>query len=710
MSPEETSTQEVTTTPNFLEFGFSEPILQAVTDLGFEIPTPIQIETIPHFMAGRDVLGQAQTGTGKTAAFGLPLLSRLTFPCSTPQVLVLTPTRELAIQVAEDFKNYAKHIPGFKVVSVYGGADIRGQLRELKRGVHVVVGTPGRVMDHMRRKTLILEDLHCLVLDEADEMLRMGFLEDVDWILEHAPDDCQRGLFSATLSPAIRKIAREHMNSPEEITIKVKTTTAETIHQRYWLVQGMNKLDALNRILEAEVYDGVLIFARTKAGTLDLADMLENRGFNVAPLNGDIPQAKREKTVDALKRGRVDIIVATDVAARGLDVDRISHVINYDIPHDIEAYVHRIGRTGRAGRSGEAILFLSPREKWMLGAIERATKHKISPLVIPTTKIINEIRIKNYKEKITLNLENEENAFYLSLMKDYCEENSFDPIDVAGALARMVQGKQPLLLKENPRLEKRFERDRDDSRRQSRDRSRPDRGDSRGRSGSDRGRPSSDRGDSRSRSRSERPDVEGRTNFDRQDRRERNEASRNQDRKRTSFEDGGRGDSRGKRTDRQEKWADRFRIEVGNMHGVAPGNIVGAIANETGLESRYIGRIDIQEDHSTVDLPKGMPNDLFAQLKSVRVAGQKLNISNLSEAGGEQADDRPPRSGDRKPRSDDRGPRSSDRKPRSDDRSPRSSDRKPRSDSRSGSKSDSRSGGGGGGKGRRDFKPKRNKR
>ncbi len=656
MSQEETGTSEVKTTPNFLEFGFSEPILDAVKDLGFEVPTPIQVETIPHFMTGRDVLGQAQTGTGKTAAFGLPLLSRLTFPCNNPQVLVLTPTRELAIQVAEDFKNYAKHIRGFKVLPVYGGADIRGQLRELKRGVHVVVGTPGRVMDHMRRRTLILNDLQCLVLDEADEMLRMGFLEDVDWILEHAPDDCQRGLFSATLSPAIRKIAKEHMNSPEEITIKVKTTTAETIHQRYWIVQGMNKLDALNRILEAEVYDGVLIFARTKAGTLDLADMLENRGFVVAPLNGDIPQAKREKTVDKLKRGQIDIIVATDVAARGLDVERISHVINYDIPHDIEAYIHRVGRTGRAGRSGEAILFLGPRERWMLKAIERATKHKIEPFEIPTTKVINEIRVKNYKDRISKNLANDENTFYRELMKDYCEENGLDPIDVAGALAKMVQGKQPLLLKEKARPTRTFERNRDDDGRKS---------------------------------------FKGKSNFDRADRRERQESGRKQDRKRTSFEGGDEGRSRGKRSDRQEKWADRFRIEVGNKHGVQPGNIVGAIANETGLESRYIGRIDINEDYSTVDLPKGMPNDLFAQLKSVRVAGQRLNISNLSESGGEQADDRPPRSNsERRPRSDDRGEGRGSRS--GGDRKPRSSDRK--------------RGGKGGGKGRRDFKPKRNKR
>jgi ATP-dependent RNA helicase DeaD len=414
-------------------------------------------------------------------------------------------------------------------------------------------------MDHLRRKTLKLGGLTSVVLDEADEMLRMGFLEDVDWILDHAPNECQMGLFSATLPPAIRKIAKQHMNNPQEITIKVRTTTAETLNHRYWVVQGMHKLDALTRILEAETYDGVLIFVRTKVGTVELADQLEIRGFSVAPLNGDIPQIKRERTIEQLKRGKIDIIVATDVAARGLDVGRISHVVNYDIPHDTEGYVHRVGRTGRAGRSGEAILFLAPREKFMLNAIERATRQKLEPLQLPTVKVINEKRVSDFKNRITKALDNKEKDFYRTLVKQYSDEQDIHPLDIAAALAKMVHDEKPLLLVEKPRKEKRKEKQQAWEKKES---------------------------------------------------------------------------SKGKRgKDQQEKWADRYRIEVGYIHGVAPGNIVGAIANEAGLVSKQIGKIEINDEYSTVDLPRGLSQGSINRLKSVRVSGQKLQISNLSDSG-----------------------------------------------------------------------------
>ncbi|MGD9171544.1 MAG: DEAD/DEAH box helicase, partial [Candidatus Thiodiazotropha sp.] len=361
---------------SFRELNLPNCLLKALDQVGYETPSPIQAQTIPHMLEGRDLLGHAPTGTGKTAAFALPLLSRLDTKQNTIQVLVLTPTRELAIQVAEAFQRYAAHIKGFHVLPVYGGQDYTGQIRQLKRGVHVVVGTPGRVMDHMRKGTLKLDSLQALVLDEADEMLRMGFIDDVEWILEQTPESHQTALFSATMPKEIQHIARHHLNNPREIAIKTRTATADTIRQRYWQVSGLHKLDALTRILEVEVFDAIIIFVRTKTATNELAERLEARGYAAAALNGDMVQKQREQMVDRLKRGTLDILVATDVAARGLDVERISHVINYDIPYDTEAYIHRIGRTGRAGRTGDAILFVAPRERRMLNAIEKATRQK----------------------------------------------------------------------------------------------------------------------------------------------------------------------------------------------------------------------------------------------------------------------------------------------------------------------------------------------
>lgn len=445
---------------SFEDLNLSPNVMRGLKDVGYETPTPIQAEIIPFVMEGRDVLGQAQTGTGKTAAFALPLLSKINTRQKEPQVLVLTPTRELAIQVAEAFQKYAARIRGFHVLPIYGGQDYTGQLRQLKRGAHVVVGTPGRVMDHMRRGTLILDGLQCLVLDEADEMLRMGFIDDVEWILEQTPEDRQIALFSATLPREIRRIAKKHLENPQEITIKVKTTTAETIRQRFWMGSGYHKLEALTRILEAETFDGMIVFVRTKTATIELAEKLEARGFASAPLNGDIAQKQRERTVERFKKGELDILVATDVAARGLDVDRVSHVVNYDIPYDTESYVHRVGRTGRAGRSGEAILFVAPRERRMLRAIEKATNQRIELMDLPSTESINVQRIARFKQRITDALENEDLSFFQGMLAQYQVEHDVAALDIAAALGKLLQGNSPLLLPDKPMRSERPERNR----------------------------------------------------------------------------------------------------------------------------------------------------------------------------------------------------------------------------------------------------------
>jgi ATP-dependent RNA helicase DeaD len=465
---------ETPAVPAFSELGLSAPILKALDEVGYEKPSAIQAETIPPLLEGRDVLGQAQTGTGKTAAFALPILSRIDLSRNEPQVLVLAPTRELAIQVAEAFQRYAHHMEGLHVMPIYGGQDYRTQLKQLKRGVHVVVGTPGRVMDHMRRGTLNLDGLNALVLDEADEMLRMGFIDDVEWVLEQTPPERQIALFSATMPDAIRRITKKYLNDPAVVTIKLKTTTAETIRQRYWFVSGLHKLDALTRILEAEEFDAIIVFVRTKIATEQLAEKLQARGYAAAALNGDIPQQMREKTVDALKAGRLDIIVATDVVARGLDVPRISHVINYDVPHDTESYVHRIGRTGRAGREGDAILFIAPREKRMLFSIEKATRQKIEEMQLPTTEVINDKRIATFKQRITDTLAAEDGLeFYHQLVEQYEQEHNVPAIEIASALAKLLQGDTPMLLtksqhRERPQREERFQKDRDEFKRKPR--------------------------------------------------------------------------------------------------------------------------------------------------------------------------------------------------------------------------------------------------
>ncbi len=565
-------------TTSFNDLSLSDPVLKVLAELGYEIPTPIQAQTIPIVSAGRDVVGQAQTGTGKTAAFALPLLSRIDMQRRQVQVLVLAPTRELAIQVAEAFQRYAAYIPGFHVLPIYGGQAYDGQLRSLKRGVHVVVGTPGRVMDHMRRKTLRLDNLSCLVLDEADEMLRMGFIDDVEWILEQTPENHQTALFSATMPDPIRRIAEKHLRNPAQISIKERTSAADKIRQRHWMVSGKDhKLAALTRILEAETFDGILIFVRTRTMTVELAEKLAARGYACSALSGDMAQKRREETVAQLKKGRLDILVATDVAARGLDIDRISHVINFDIPTDVESYVHRIGRTGRAGREGDAILFVAPRERRLLYSIERGTKQKIPLLELPSTETINDQRIARFKQSITDVLATEDLGRFRMIIEQYQQEHNVTALDMASGLAKMVQGDEPLLLAEDAH----------------RDRPKPARQD-------------------RNPSRQSRNEVR-------------------QDHSFTSTE----ADKRDTRPARDkttpapppEAGIERFRLEVGYDHGVKPGNIVGAIANEAELDSAHIGRIEIYNDYSTIDLPEGMPNDLLKVLKKVWVCGQRLQIT-----------------------------------------------------------------------------------
>ncbi len=556
---------------DFHALQLAEPIMRALEEVGYENPTPIQAQTIPLILEGRDVLGQAQTGTGKTAAFALPILSNINIDQTEPQALVLAPTRELAIQVAEAFQRYAEYLKGFHVVPIYGGQDYGIQLRMLRRGVHVVVGTPGRVMDHMRRGTLNLSLLKCLVLDEADEMLRMGFIDDVEWILEQTPKGRQVALFSATMPSQIRRIAQKYLTNPAEVTIQTKTTTVAATRQRYWIVGGSHKIDILTRILEVEPFDGMLIFVRTKTMTIELAEKLQARGYGAAALNGDMPQSQRERTVEQLKNGTLSIVIATDVAARGLDVDRISHVINYDIPSDTESYVHRIGRTGRAGRTGDAILFVSPREKNMLYSIERATHSRIELMELPTTEVINNKRVAKFNQRITDRIAAEDLGFFTNLIEQYCHEHDVPALDAAAALASMVQGETPLLLSNKPEKTRSHE------------------------------------------------DREG-SGRERSSERERGPVKR-----------------RGKSEAYGDEGKERYRLEVGSEHGVKAGNILGAILNEVGLDPESVGHISINEAYSTVELPQGMPDNVFHELRKVRVCGRQLRLTKMEDQERESA-------------------------------------------------------------------------
>jgi ATP-dependent RNA helicase DeaD len=558
------SSEHKLTPASFSSLGLPDHLVQVITQLGYITPTPIQEEMIPHMLDGRDVVGQAQTGTGKTAAFALPILAQLkTTGGQHPQVLVLAPTRELAIQVAESFADYSKHLKQINILPIFGGQDYNIQLRQLQKGAQIVVGTPGRVMDHIRRGSLKMDHIHSLVLDEADEMLRMGFLDDVEWILEKLPNRKQTALFSATMPANIRKIAHKYLKDPVEITIKSDAMTANTVAQRGLVTSGgfAAKVDALAKVLESETFDGVLIFVRTKLQTVELAEKISALGYSTTALNGDIQQTQRLRTIEQLKSGSIDILVATDVAARGLDVERISHVINFDIPFDTEAYVHRIGRTGRAGRTGHAILFVNPRERSMLRSIERATKQKIEMMQLPTVTDINTKRIQAFKNKISTTLE-ENTSFYEKLISEYITETDADITQVAAALALLAQGKKPLLLAEEKRAKYQPEKERNVT-------------------------PNRAKQPRKVRVHNvQLPPDEG---------------------------------------------LERFRIEAGNQHGIKAGNIVGAIANEADINSKFIGRISIFDDYSTVDLPFGMPDKTLNLLRKARIGSRQMQIQRLED-------------------------------------------------------------------------------
>ncbi|OUW28056.1 MAG: ATP-dependent RNA helicase [Synechococcus sp. TMED169] len=540
----------------FAGFGLPDSLLEALKKCGYEQPSPIQAAAIPELMLGRDLLGQAQTGTGKTAAFALPLLARIDLEARHPQVLVLAPTRELAIQVSEAFQRYASCTPGLHVLPLYGGSDFRDQIHKLRRGVHVVVGTPGRVMDHMRQGTLNVSQLETLVLDEADEMLRMGFIDDVKWVLEQLPTERQVVLFSATMPPEIKRICQQHLQNPAEVIIRTQKADASRIRQRHILLPHQQKLGALLRVLEAHGPGGVIIFARTKAVTVTVAEALEAEGIACSVLNGDVPQSLRERTIERLKQGRIDVLVATDVAARGLDVERIGLVVNYDAPFDSEAYVHRIGRTGRAGREGDAILFLSYRERRLLHSLERAVGNSIDAMDVPSDAEINQQRLDNLQQRLSdLMTEpvpedrQQEVALMGEILQRLQRESDITPDQLALAALRLSQGDQPLLVVPQPPMPA-------------------------------------------------------------------NTRSQGQ----------GRGQER-RTPGRVPQSMERFRVEVGWQDRIKPGHLVGAIANESGLDGRQIGKITIFDDHSTVDLPQGMPPELMQRLQGVRVMQKELRIS-----------------------------------------------------------------------------------
>ncbi|WP_320041086.1 DEAD/DEAH box helicase [uncultured Desulfobacter sp.] len=549
----------------FDEMKLSPDVFAALQTVGYETPTPIQAKTIPHMIECKDLLGQARTGTGKTAAFALPLLSRINLKNRRPQVLVVTPTRELAIQVAQSFNDYGTNMKGLNVLAVYGGQSYGIQLSQLKRGVHVVVGTPGRLMDHMRRKTLCLDDLTGLVLDEADEMLQMGFIDDVEWILSKIPQFTQIALFSATMPAPIQKIAGKYLKDPEKVIIRHDSDATNTIHQKFLMIKNVKKSDALVRILEASSHDGVIVFARTRNDTMTLAKVLEEKGFKTEALNGDLAQAARERTVKRLKNRNIDILVATDVAARGLDVERISHVINYDIPSKTEPYIHRIGRTGRAGRTGEAILFVQPKEKWMLKRIEKATRLAVEEIALPSNREINEKRRNDFKNKISQTISTEDLTAFTHLVETTAKEQNLSISQVAAALAKMLQGETPFLLKEaadKPAVKKtakKFEK----------------------------------KAKAAVLPKQKKAPVKHHQN----------------------------------KIAPAEKGMERFRIEVGYKHGLKPDDVVGAISNESGLESKFIGAINIDYDYSLVDLPFGMPKNIFNMLKRTWIRSQKMSIS-----------------------------------------------------------------------------------
>ncbi|UIJ36564.1 DEAD/DEAH box helicase [Allobranchiibius sp. GilTou73] len=558
--------------PTFAELGLPEKVQAVLRDVGYETPSAVQAATIPPLLEGRDVVGVAQTGTGKTAAFALPILSRLDLTQKAPQALVLAPTRELALQVCEAFEKYAAHLKGVKVLPVYGGQGYGVQLSALRRGVHVVVGTPGRIMDHLDKGTLDLTQLRFLVLDEADEMLKMGFAEDVETILADTPRDKNVALFSATMPAQIRRLSKKYLDDPVEITVKGKTSTAANITQRYLTVSYPQKVDALTRILEVENFEGMIVFVRTKNETETLAEKLRARGFSATAINGDVAQNVRERTVNQLKSGALDILVATDVAARGLDVERISHVVNYDIPTDTESYVHRIGRTGRAGRSGDAISFITPRERYLLKHIEKATRQPLTQMSWPSVEDVNTTRLARFDDQITEALQARDRIEgFREIVAHYVREHDVPEVDVAAALAVVAQGEEPLLL--DPLAEK------------SRRTERP--------------------------AREERPDRGGGSKSSRGDRGARPE----------------RGAQHERRARPGHTTFASYRINVGKRHKVEPRQIVGAIANEGGLSHGDFGAISIRPNFSLVELPADLPPEVFDKLRTTRISGRLIDLA-----------------------------------------------------------------------------------
>ncbi|HDX8826944.1 MULTISPECIES: DEAD/DEAH family ATP-dependent RNA helicase [Klebsiella] len=574
----------------FADLGLKAPILEALNDLGYEKPSPIQAECIPHLLGGRDVLGMAQTGSGKTAAFSLPLLNNIDPELRAPQILVLAPTRELAVQVAEAMTEFSKHMRGVNVVALYGGQRYDVQLRTLRQGPQIVVGTPGRLLDHLKRGTLDLSKLSGLVLDEADEMLRMGFIEDVETIMAQIPEGHQTALFSATMPEAIRRITRRFMKEPQEVRIQSSVTTRPDISQSYWTAYGMRKNEALVRFLEAEDFDAAIIFVRTKNATLEVAEALERSGYSSAALNGDMNQSLREQTLERLKDGRLDILIATDVAARGLDVERISLVVNYDIPMDSESYVHRIGRTGRAGRAGRALLFVENRERRLLRNIERTMKLTIPEVELPNAELLGKRRLEKFAAKVQQQLESSDLDQYRALLakiQPSAEGEELDVETLAAALLKMAQGERPLILPPDaPMRPKREFRDRDDRFERRGDRN--------------------DRGP-----RGDRPERSG--------------------------------EDRPKRERRDVGDMELYRIEVGRDDGVEVRHIVGAIANEGDISSRYIGNIKLFGSHSTIELPKGMPGEVLQHFTRTRILNKPMNMQLLGDA-----QPRPERSGERR--------------------------------------------------------------
>ena len=555
----------------FKDLGLPEFILNAVADLGFETPSPIQQICIPHLLEGRDVLGMAQTGSGKTAAFSLPILAKIDPTEKHPQLLVMAPTRELAIQVADACEQFVKYAKGINIVTLYGGQRYDIQLRALKQGAQVVVGTPGRILDHLRRGTLSLAELKAIVLDEADEMLRMGFIDDVETVMAELPEHHQTALFSATMPEPIRRITKRFMNDPQEVKIKATQQSAPDIAQSCWYVHGFRKNEALLRFLEVEDFDAAIIFTRTKSGTLDVTELLEKHGFRAAALNGDMTQQLREQTLERLRSGSLDIVVATDVAARGIDIERISLVVNYDIPLDAESYVHRIGRTGRAGRSGRALLFVEPRERRLLRNVEHLIKKNIEEVELPNHEVLQACRRKKFKDKITSQLEHHDLELYRELLEDMFTADQSQE-DIAAAMMMLLQGKQKLILPPDPVVDKKARRDRNE------------------------------RGDRRENPRS---------------------AERRGERK-------GYGNPQP---------MDLYRIEVGRGDGVEVRHIVGAIANEGDINSRYIGHIKLYDDYSTIELPQGMPKELLQQFAKTRVLNKQMRMSFIGEAKGERGGD-----------------------------------------------------------------------